>query len=387
MGVEILWFMPITPIGIEGRKRNASELGSYYAVKDYKTVSSEFGTMSDWKSLVKEAHKLGFRVITDWVANHSALDNPWKKSHPSFYVTDSAGKFVSPFDWTDVLKLNYENRELRDSMVSAMKFWITETDIDGFRCDVAGEVPTDFWKDCIGSLKQLKPDLFMLAEAEKPELHAAGFNATYTWDAMRAMEDLYKGKKELVQFDSLINASIKNYPRDAGRMYFTTNHDENSWNGTEFEKYGKAYKTFAVLSQTMAQSLPLMYSGQELPNKKRLEFFVKDPIQWTGKFEMASFYHSLLTLRKTNPALDIDASYKQLLGTGDNNNLFAYIRQKDGHKVLVLLNLGETTTKCKISDKTINGQALNLFKALKEKLSTEQTFTLAPWGYLVYDYQ
>jgi glycosidase len=271
-------------------------------------------------------------------------------------------------------------------MISAMKFWITETGIDGFRCDVAGDVPTDFWKQCIQSLKQLKPDLFMLAEAEKPELHTAGFNATYTWDAMREMEDLYKGKIVLSQFDSMMNANIKHYPKDAGRMYFTTNHDENSWNGTEFEKYGSAFKTFAVFSQTMAQSLPLIYSGQEMPNKKRLEFFVKDPIQWTGKFEMAAFYHNLLTLRKTNPALNIDASYNRLLSTCDNN-IFAYIRQKEGHKVLVILNLAKTTSTCQISDKTINGQALNLFKGKKEKLSSSQTFSLEPWGYLVYDYQ
>ena len=144
MGVEVLWFMPITPIGVEGRKMTEKDLGSYYAVKDYKGFNPEFGTMDDWKAFVKSAHDMGFKVITDWVANHSAPDNHWMKVHPDFYAKDSLGKYIAPYDWTDVRKLNYANKELRDSMIDAMKFWVTETGIDGFRCDVADDVPMDF---------------------------------------------------------------------------------------------------------------------------------------------------------------------------------------------------------------------------------------------------
>jgi len=385
MGVEILWFMPITPIGKEGRKMTGKELGSYYAVKDYKGFNEEFGTMDDWKSFVKKAQGMGFKVITDWVANHSAPDNPWMKIHPQFYEKDSAGHFIAPFDWTDVRKLNYRNSELRDSMISAMKFWLTETGIDGFRCDVAEEVPTDFWKACIDSLRKIK-NVFMLAEGEKASLHEAGFDATYTWEMMHAMTDLYKGKRSLSQFDSALNASIAKFPAGAYRMYFTANHDENSWNGTEFEKYGVAYKTFAVFSQTMYQSVPLIYSGQESMNKKRLKFFVKDTISWKGQYEMSGFYKTMLALRKSNPALSAGASYKRLPGSNDKA-IFAYQREKDGHKVIIVLNLSKQPQIFTIKDTAVDGEPSDVFTGMKKKLSSSQTFSIEPWGYFVYDYK
>jgi glycosidase len=270
-------------------------------------------------------------------------------------------------------------------MIAAMKFWLTETGMDGFRCDVAGEVPTDFWKECIDTLKTVNPEIFMLAEGEKPDLHTAGFDATYTCSVMGAMKDLYDGKIKLVKFDSVLNENIKNYP-GAARMYFTTNHDENSWNGTEFEKYGNAYKTFAVFSQTMAQSIPLIYSGQELPNKRRLKFFVKDPIQWTGKFEMAPFYKTLLTLRKANPALAYDASYKRLVSSNDDA-VFAFVREKEGRKAVMIFNMSGKGQKFSIADKIINGEPLNVFMGVNEKISDSHEFSIEPWGYIVYDYK
>jgi glycosidase len=385
MGVEILWFMPITPIGKEGRKMTENELGSYYAVMDYKAVNPEFGTMADWKALVKHAHSMGFKVITDWVANHSAVDNHWMKAHPAFYVHDAAGNTVSPYDWTDVKKLDYSNRELRDSMTEAMMFWIKESDIDGFRCDVAEDVPADFWKDCIAKLRT-KKYVFMLAEGEKPNLHESGFDATYAWDMMREMGFLYTGKHTLQQFDSALNTTISRFPASAYRMYFTTNHDENSWGGTEFEKYGDAAKVFAVFSQTIYQSIPLIYSGQEIPNKKRLKFFVKDPIDWSGGFTMASFYKTLIGLRKTNPALAAGSSYRKL-GTSKDEAIFSYVRQSGVHKVVVVLNLSKTIQNFKITDATINGNPLNIFTNLHQALNAKNTITMAPWGYAVYDYK
>ncbi|MFT3980810.1 MAG: alpha-amylase family glycosyl hydrolase [Ferruginibacter sp.] len=385
MGVEILWFMPVTPIGIEGRKQNAQQMGSYYAVRDYKAFNEDYGTMEDWKAFVKQAQGMGFKVITDWVANHSAPDNPWIKSHPEFYVKDSTGKMLAPFDWTDVRKLNYDNKGLRDSMIAAMKFWLT-TGIDGFRCDVAGEVPNDFWKECIGQLRQVKPDIFMLAEGDKPELHTAGFDVTYGWQAMHAMKDLYAGKYKLPQFDSVMNQGLKDFPKDAARLFFTTNHDENSWNGTEYEKFGPAAKAFAVWSQTFAQSIPLIYSGQELPNKRRLQFFVKDTIRWTGQYEMAPFYKTLLALRNTDPALNYDASYKRLASSNDNA-VYAYVREKEGRKVVVVLNLSKQGQKFTIKDAVINGEPLNIFLGVNEKINDQHEFSIEPWGYIVYEYK
>lgn len=383
MGVEILWFMPITPIGLEDRKGDSSELGSYYAVKNYTEVNPEFGTMADWKELVKEAHTQGFKVITDWVANHSSPDNPWVKNHPNFYKKDSTGKIISPFDWTDTRKLDYTDRELRDSMIAAMKFWITETNIDGFRCDVAEEVPTDFWLECITELKKLK-DVFMLAEGENPALHYAGFDATYAWTLMGPMADVYSGKKPLSYLDSVINHNMTIFPVNAYRLYFTTNHDENSWNGTEFEKYGDAYRAFAVFVQTMYQSIPLIYSGQEIPNKKRLKFFVKDPIEWTG-YKEAPFYETLLHLRKNNSALAASSSYKRLT-TSNDAAIFAYLRQDGKKQVLVVLNLSKNPQQITISDPVIYGKATNVFNKATETIGANHPFTLSPWGYAVYDY-
>jgi alpha-amylase len=384
MGVEILWFMPITPIGIEGRKMMGADLGSYYSVRDYKAVNKEFGTMNDWKSLVRHAHSLGFKVIIDWVPNHSSPDNLWIKRHPDFYTKDSAGNILPPNpDWTDTRKLNYANRELRDSMIACMRFWIKESDIDGFRCDVAEGPPVDFWKECITSLRKVK-NVFMLAEGEKPELHLAGFDETYTWSVMRAMKDLYSAKISLGHFDSLLTHNIEIFPKDAYRLYFTANHDENSWNGTEFEKFGDAYKTFAVFTQTMYQSVPLVYSGQEVPNKKRLKFFVKDPIRW-NKYAMAPFYKTLLKLRKATPALAAGASYQKLITTNDAA-IFAYTRENQGHKVAVMLNLSNQPQRFTIKEKSIYGQPLNVFLGVKEELYREHVYSIEPWGYIIYDY-
>jgi glycosidase len=270
-------------------------------------------------------------------------------------------------------------------MIDAMKFWLKESDIDGFRCDVAGDVPTDFWKECISQLKKIK-HVFMLAEADKPELHDAGFDATYGWSVMEPMINVISGKTSLLQFDSLMNKNIQKFPKNAYRIYFTTNHDWNSWEGTEFERYGNAYKTVAVFTQTMYQSIPLIYNGQEIPNKKRLKFFVKDPIPWSNKFEMAPFYKTMLKLRKTNPALAADGSYKKLI-TANDMAIFAYLREKQGHKIGVILNLSNQPQRFTIKDKNIYGMPMNVFMGVKEKVSSTHVFSIEPWGYIVYDFK
>ena len=226
----------------------------------------------------------------------------------------------------------------------------------------------------------------MLAEGEKPELHTAGFDETYTWSMMHGMKALYKGEWSVHQFDSLIKVYRDSFPADAYRLYFTSNHDENSWNGTEFEKYGDAFKTFAVFSQTMYQSVPLIYSGQETMNKKRLKFFVKDTIPWMTEMGMASFYKTMLTLRRSNPSLAANSSYKRLTSSADSS-VFAYVREKDGHKVVVVLNLSKQSQKFTIKDESINGNPLNVFSALKESISSGKEFNLLPWGFAVYNYQ
>lgn len=381
MGVEILWFMPITPISKVDRK---GELGSYYAVADYTAVNPEFGTLDDWKALVQKAHELGFKVITDWVANHTGADNRWMQSNPDFFVKKPDGTLAFAFDWSDTRDLNYWNPVLHDSMINAMKFWITETGIDGFRCDVAGEVPRKFWQHAIAELKKIKPDVFMLAEGDEAWLHDAGFHASYGWDGFAKMKKVAKGEASARVLDTVIRHIEEKFPPDAIKMYFTSNHDENSWNKADYETMpGAVHAPFAVLSQTWKNTLPLIYSGQEEPFLDSLSFFYKDTIIF-GKYERAAFYKALLGLRKSNPALAVDAGYTKLVSTNDDA-VFAYLREKAGRKVLVVLNLSANPQTATVNG-NFTGEAENVFAGKKEKLTDGQQFVLAPWGYAVYSF-
>src|SRR5256714_2666315 len=308
MGIQTLWFMPVNPISKKDRK---GALGSYYAVADYTAVNPEFGTMNDWKELVKRAHGMGFKVIMDWVPNHSGADNYWLTKHSEFYVKDKNGNPVSPYDWTDTRKLNYKNPELADSMIAAMKFWIRISNIDGYRCDVATDVPKEFWMRCIKELRQMKY-VFMLAESNEAWLHEAGFDATYPWDAFNMMKMIAKGDRPAFGLDSIRSHVNKTFTKNAIRMYFTSNHDENSWNKADYGTMpGASHAPFAVLTQTIERTVPLIYSGQEEPFLDSVSFFYKDTITF-NKFSRAPFYKTLLSLRKENTALDGNAPFSKL---------------------------------------------------------------------------
>jgi len=378
MGVDILWFMPINPISKTDRK---GTLGSYYAVADYKAVNPEFGTMDDFKQLVRQAHDSGFKVIIDWVPNHTGADNAWLTRHPDFYTHDSTGKTVSPFDWTDTRDLNYDNPEWRDSMIAAMKLWLQETGIDGFRCDVAHEVPVDFWKTCITELRKVKP-IFMLAEGDKGNLHTAGFDASYPWDMFAAMKRVAAGTSNAKALDSVLQRQDTSFPPGAIRMYFTSNHDENSWNKSDFGTFpGAKHAPFAVLTQTMRGSLPLIYSGQEEPVLRAIPFFEKDNMGFK-KYARAPFYSTLLHLRENNQALATDASFRKV-SVGDDKALYAYVREKGSDKVLVILNLSTKEQTITIKDSTLLGNPLNVFLGAKEPFTMNHSFHIEPWGYMI----
>ncbi|MEO7444474.1 MAG: alpha-amylase family glycosyl hydrolase [Ferruginibacter sp.] len=382
MGVQTLWFMPINPISVEGRK---GVLGSYYAVSDYTSVNPEFGSMEDWKHLVNQAHEMGFKVIIDWVPNHTGADNPWLKTHPEFYVKDSiTGDFVAPFDWTDVRKLNYAYMPFRDTMINRMKYWITDTDIDGFRCDVAGEVPDSFWVSCIRELRKVKKDLFMLAEGDKPELHRDGFDASYSWPLFDMIKKIAKGDRPAFAIDSVYAKIDSTYPPNAISLMFTSNHDENSWNKADYGTMpGPIHAPFAVFTQTAARSVPLIYSGQEEPYLDSLSFFYKDSIHF-GEYKRASFYKTLLTLRKNNKALSANASFNKV-NAGDSTAIYAYTRVKGNNKILVILNLSGKPQNIQLTDNSLSGNAENIFTGKQENIS--QTLnSMGPWGFVVYKY-
>lgn len=381
MGVQTLWFMPINPISIVDRK---GTMGSYYAVSDYTATNPEFGTLDDWKKLVTAIHSKGMKVIIDWVPNHTGADHRWLTKQPDFFVKDKDGKAAIAVDWADTRQLDYNNMVMQDSMIAAMKYWLVKTGIDGLRCDVAWNVPGSFWSKCIKQLKKVNNNIFMLAEGDKAYLHPSGFDATYPWDMFKMMVKVAAGERPAFALDSVKNVTDTLYPKNGILMYFTSNHDENSWNKSDFGTFpGPVHAPFAVFTQTMDKTVPLIYGGQEEPVLRALEFFEKDPITFE-KYERAKFYKTLLNLRKRNPALAPDASFKKITA-GDGKALYAYTRQKAGNKILVILNLSATEQIVTVKDKSLWGKPYNVFMGTTEPLSGKE-WKMEPWGYVVYEY-
>jgi glycosidase len=382
MGVQTLWFMPINPISKLDRK---GTMGSYYAVADYTAVNPEFGTLADWKQTVQTIHDKGMKVIIDWVPNHTGADHPWVTNHPDFFVKDSTtGKPAVPFDWTDTRQLDYKNTVMQDSMIEAMKYWISNTGIDGYRVDVAWNVPAEFWNKCIPQLKELNKELFFLAEGDKPYLLTSGFDAFYPWEMFHKMVEVAAGTRPAFALDSIKNKYDTTYPNTAIPLYFTSNHDENSWNKSDYGTFpGAKHASFAVFTQTMAGTVPLIYSGQEIPVLRKIEFFEKDSMGFV-KFDRADFYKKLLALRKKTPALSADASFKKI-SVGDDKALYAYVREKDGKKIFVLLNLSNAEQTITVKDKSLHGNPYNTFMGTNEPL-TEKEWKIEPWGYVIYEY-
>lgn len=336
LGVDILWLMPVTPISEKNRK---GTLGSYYAVQDYQKVNPEYGTMDDLKALVKKAHEMGFKVILDWVANHTGWDNPLIEQHPDWY-TQKDGKIVSPVeDWSDVADLNYDNRDMRNYMIESLKFWVKEADVDGYRCDMAGMVPTDFWEEARVALDSVKP-LFMLAEAWEPELTQKAFDACYGWDLHHLMNDLAQGKKDGSALQAYFAKVDTLYPARTIIMNFIDNHDENSWSGYVKERMGDAHKVYAVMSYTVP-GMPLIYTGQEAGLNKRLQFFEKDPVDWAVDTTLASFYRQLNDLKQGNAALaaGLEKGTFRILKQDNEQGIFAFERSAGDNQVIVILNL------------------------------------------------
>jgi glycosidase len=324
------------------------------------------------------------KVIIDWVANHTSWDNVWTKTNPEYYLKDKNGNFKSPEkDWTDVIGLNYNNPKLWIAMENAMEYWVKECDIDGFRCDVAAKVQMPFWDFARKELEKIKP-IFMLAEAEGPQFHKNAFDMTYGWEFYDIMKKIYAGKMTVNNLDKYYQKQDSLYNPDAYRMMFTSNHDENSWDGSVFERYDKAAKTFAVLCGVV-KGMPLVYSGQEAGMHKRLRFFDKDTIDWK-KSDFRELYTKLIHLKLQNKALwnGISGGEMNRLYTNDDKNIFAFEREKDRNKIVAVFNLSNNEKDVKINSDKLDGEFTNLFTGNKIKLAGETSFKMKPWGYLVY---
>lgn len=378
MGIKVLWFMPITPIS---ELNKLGSVGSPYAAADYISVNPEFGTLEDFNNLVAKAHDLGLKVIIDWVANHTGWDHTWTKTNPEFYKKNDSGAFKTAEGMDDIIELDYSNPEMRLKMIESMRFWISECNIDGFRCDLASWVPLDFWMEARTEVQKLKP-LFFLGEFDElgnPE-YGKAFDASYAWKWMHFSESFVKENLSISEFKNLL-IEYSNLGDSSMRAWFTTNHDENSWNGTEYEKYQHLALPFAVFSLTW-NGIPLLYSGQEIPNHKRLKFFDKDAIDWNAPLELENFYQTLLELKSSNPALRGGDSKVStfFINTTSNDKILAYLRKNGSDEVLVLLNLSHEIVEFMIQDENINCEFQNIFH--NEKFSLNQKLEIG--GYKVY---
>lgn len=378
LGVDILWFMPLHPISIKNR---LGSLGSYYSVSDFYTINPEFGSFEDFKQLVTKCHEMGFKVFLDWVADHTGWDHPWISMHPEWYAKDSMDNIISPMpEWKDIAKLDYGNLKMREAMIETMAFWIKETDIDGYRCDVAWSVPVDFWEQARRTLNNIKP-IYMLAEDEEhPDFLNEAFNSNYAWEFHGLIQKIAKGKATPSQFVTYFKKKESQYPSGAYSLKFVTNHDENS-GATVYEQFGDAYKAMATISFTVP-GLPLIYSGQETGMNKHLKFFEKDTIVWDGsEYE---FYEKLTWLKHTNPALwngNFGGSI-HFMKSSDPRHLVGYYREKDNHQVVVVTNMSGERVEGGFSFYS-DSPFFNLFTEEKIILNRDKIFRMRPWETMV----
>jgi glycosidase len=382
LNVDILWLMPIHPIGEKNRK---GTLGSPYSVRDYLGVNPEFGTLADLKHFVAAAHALGFHVILDWVANHTAWDNPLAAQHPEWYQHDWKGNFrPTPwFDWTDIINLDYRQPGLRKYMTGALKYWVQEADIDGYRCDVAPFVPLDFWNNARRELDAIKP-VFMLAEGDARDLHAEAFDMTYAWGWYEAMHQVAAGKADLGALIGYYSGNEGSFPPDSIRMTFVSNHDKNAWEGTQSEQFGDALNAAIVLS-VVGDGMPLIHNGQEAGESKRLKFFEKDPIEW-NESPVADLYRKLFALKKANTALWNGHWGATMIHVPNNSPeaVLSFVRQNDHDKVFAVFNFSKKVQTVKFEEGLFPGAYTDYFGGERIELDASSELKLAPWSYRVF---
>ncbi|NUN68592.1 MAG: alpha-glucosidase C-terminal domain-containing protein [Bacteroidetes bacterium] len=378
LGVDILWIMPIHPLGVEKRK---GSLGSPYSVKDYYGINPEFGTLQDFQRVVKRTHELGMRIVIDLVANHTAWDSRMITEHPEWFTKDSSGKFIPPVaDWSDVVDLNYDDPNLRRYMIEMLKYWVRDVGIDGFRCDVSEMVPVSFWDEARAALDSIKP-VFMLSEGMYAEHHLKAFDVTYGWNSYHTMADIIAGKKPASEMDSVLIRESLSFPKGSLRLRFSSNHDENAWDMPDVTKFGpEGARLAAVLTNTFP-GVPLLYNGQEVGNDVKLGLFEKFNIDWKKGKEWRAFYKELYAVRKKNQAL-ATGSYTSI-ANDNNGKVYSFLRTEGKNRVLVVLNFsdGEQTAALDLPSDLAKKTFRDAFTG--KKMSKVRTVTLPKFGYTV----
>ncbi len=383
MGIDAIWLMPIYPIGEEGRK---GSLGSYYSIKDYCAVNTEFGTMEDFDSFVAKAHALGMKVLLDWVANHTARDAKWLKTKSAdWYEREADGSAKVPWDWTDTAKLNYANHDVWRGEIEAMRFWIEKHNIDGFRCDMAMLVPIEFWQQATAVLRAVKPDIFMLAEAEELNLFDKAFDMCYAWEIHHLLCDITKGERRVWDLRNTLYADRERYPNSAMKMMFTSNHDENSWSGSEFDRFGAAREVMTALTFVWEAAMPLIYTGQEVGYNHSFEFFNRDhiPTEVYKENEETEFYRKLIALKHSQEALQAGERGGRAIEIENNAKdcLMTFVREKGESRVVAIMNLSPYTIHANFNNGIYAGEYTDAITGEKRLLPLHLEQDIEPWGY------
>ncbi|WP_081209853.1 alpha-amylase family glycosyl hydrolase [Salegentibacter sediminis] len=401
LGVKVIWLMPIYPISMKNRKatqglsiediedeeERKKYLGSYYAIADYTGINPEFGEFDDFNELVDTAHENGMYVILDWVANHTGWDHHWMEEHPEFYTQNDKGEIVDPLNpdtgeswgWTDVADLNYDNKELWEAMTKEMEFWVEEYNIDGFRADVAGEVPTEFWEQAVKKLNSHKP-MFMLAESEDKDLFHNAFDMGYNWEGHHIMNEMAQGKKTVKDWNAYMQKIDTTYQEDDYLMNFVTNHDENSWNGTVKERMGEASEAMIAFSYALP-GMPLIYSGLEYDLDKRLRFFEKDTIS-KEKGKIWPILEKLGELKNQNVALHgaKEAASYEALETSEEEKVMAFKREKNGQELIYLSNFSDASLNFTVR---LDGEYIDYMSGATVEMEENENLEFKPWEYRI----
>ena len=385
IGIDAIWLMPIYPIGVEGRK---GTLGSYYSISDYKGVNPEFGTADDLRAFISAAHAMGIKVLLDWVANHTARDARWITERPTdWYERDAEGVAKVPWDWTDTAKLNYANHDVWLGEIDAMRYWVEEFGVDGFRCDMAMLVPIEFWQAAAEELHKIKSDIFMLAEAEEDNLFDRAFNMSYQWNVHHIMVDIAKGARRVWDLRNAIHAERQRYPREAMRMSFTSNHDENSWSGSEQSRFGASLEVMTVLTFLMPSTMPLIYTGQEVGYDHSFEFFERDaiPAEMYRENRTTELYRRLIALKHKERALDAGERGGDMIEIDNNAKdcMITLVREVDGSRVVAILNLSPYTIHADFNTGIYAGTYRDALSGERVVLAEHVERDIAPWHYQI----
>ena len=385
IGVDAIWLMPIYPIGEEDRK---GSLGSYYSIRDYKGVNPEFGSEADLRDFITKAHALGIKILFDWVANHTARDARWISERPvDWYERDSEGRAKVPWDWSDTAKLNYANREVWRGQIDAMRYWVEQFGIDGFRCDMAMLVPIEFWQEASAELHSIKSDIFMLAEAEEDNLFEGAFNMSYQWNIHHIMCDIAKGARRVWDLRNAMHAERQRYPREAMRLSFTSNHDENSWSGSEQSRFGRALEVMTAMTFLMPSTMPLIYTGQEVGYDHSFAFFDRDPIpeELYKEGYATELYRRLADLKHSQRALDSGQRGGDVIEIENNAKdcMMTFVREVADSRVVAIVNLSPYTIHADFCTGIYAGEYRDAISGERVILDEHVERDIAPWHYQI----